>query len=248
MAKMERFLSDQDEFQASVRRLPSRWGDVIGVKVPRRIAGQRESDVHLRAEFYNGNNTGEADRRQFAVVYRAIRRYLTRRLYKRHQACIDGMGRSIWFSINGRAFIIKPFCPEAYALLLWRMYWKKIDVPQKLVARQLTLVKVDLEVDINWIPVTLPNKARVRVLSLECWRTYRRCCDLAGQMQNKDEVTFPLWRVNSASPGEWIGRGLKASNRYELHWWWPKRWVERATFPSHNRGRKCDKALLPIAC
>ncbi len=111
IAKMARFLSDADSFQASVRRLPSRWSDVIGVKAPRRSNGQREPDLHLTVEFpcrdTRAEITKETERREFAVVYRTIRRKLTQRLRKRHWQCLEQMTRSILLDCQRPSHLIE---------------------------------------------------------------------------------------------------------------------------------------------
>ena len=46
------------------------------------------------------------------------------------------LAKTIWFPVIHREFDAKHFCQEAYALLLWRMFWEKIDIPQQLFSRR----------------------------------------------------------------------------------------------------------------
>ena len=152
----------------------------------------------------------------------------------KHRACFAKMGRGIWFPLTNREFDVKHFCQETYALLLWRMFWEEIDIPQRLFSRQLLLLQPEMDFSTEWMPANIPQEASLRLFGLECLRTYRRCLELGAQMQNKDQITFPMWRLTSHRTGEWLIELPKAGTGYKIHWWWPKRWQHTLTFPAHN--------------
>ena len=237
LRKLAKFTNDDQLFRASVRRLPHRWADVLGVQPPHNVGGNRDTDLHVVLESSTRSVTASPDpltNQTLSTMYRAIRRHITKHLHREHQACFAKMGRGIWFPVIHREFDAKHFCQEAYALLLWRMFWEKIDIPQQLFSRQLLLVQPDMDFSTEWMPANIPREASIRLFGLECLRTYRRCLELGAQMQQKGRITFPMWRLASHKTGEWLIELSKAGTGYKIHWWWPKRWQHTLTFPAHS--------------
>lgn len=237
LLKLAKFTDNDQLFRASVRRLPHRWADVLGVQPPHNVGGNRDTDLHVVLESSTRSVTASPDpltKQTLSTMYRAIRRHITKHLHREHQACFAKMGRGIWFPVIHREFDAKHFCQEAYALLLWRMFWEKNDIPQQLFSRQLLLVQPDMDFSTEWMPANIPREASIRLFGLECLRTYRRCLELGAQMQHKGRITFPMWRLASHKTGEWLIELPKAGTGYKIHWWWPKRWQHTLTFPAHS--------------
>lgn len=239
ISKLARFIPDENEFQAYVRRLPERWADVLGVSAPQQIAELREADLHVTVEYMTRSVDGPGssrslDNRKFFDVYRAIRRSLTRRVHKDHQKCFEKMGRGLWFPVTARELPVRQFCQEAYALLLWRMFWENIDVPQKFFSRQLLLIHREIDFVSDRILSGISQEAAIRIFGLECLRTYRRCQELGSAMRQKEHIGFPLYRLNKDRAGEWVLKIPKMGTRQRLHWWWPKRWEKALTIQNHE--------------
>ncbi len=257
ITKLARFMDADQEFHVSVRQLPHRWADVLGVRPPHHFAGnQRDTDLHVVLESREieeempGDSNSSSPHQSFSSTYRAIRRHLTKRTYKHHRGCFEKMGKGIWFPVIHRELDVRQFCQIGYALLLWRMLWEKVDVPQKFFSRQLRLIRTEVELVPDWIPSSLPQEVAQRLFGMECLRTYRRCCELAAQMQHKDRITFPVWRLSSRRPGEWIIHWPKSTSTHKIHWWWPKRWESTLGFEPHspNAAKKPDENTYWIAC
>lgn len=242
ISKLTRFMPGEPEIQAYIRRLPERWGDVLGVSVPQHITESREKDLHLTVEYTaesaNGLTSSRSlDNKTYFQVYRSIRRAITRRMQKRHRSCFEKMGRGIWFPVTARELTMRQFCPEAYALLLWRMFWENIDVPQKLFSRQLSLIHLEIDFVSDRIPLDISQEGAIRIFGLECLRTYRRCQEFGSSMQQKERTSFPLSRLDNDRFGEWLLEVPKTGNRQTLHWWWPKRWDGRLSIREHEAKR-----------
>lgn len=242
ISKLARFIPDEHEIQAYVRRLPERWANVLGMNVPHHIAELRETDLHVTVEYTAWNvdgssSSGLLDNRKYFEVYRAIRRALTRRVHKAHRECFEKMGRGIWFPVTAREVPVRHFCQEAYALLLWRMFWENIDVPQKFFSRQLVLIHREIDFVSDRIPSDLSPEATMRIFGLECLRTYRRCQELGSVMRQKEHIGFPLYRLNKDRAGEWVVKVPKIGNRQRLHWWWPRRWEKALSIQDHESKR-----------
>ena len=242
ISKLARFIPDEHDFQAYVRRLPERWADVLGVNVPHQIAELRETDLHVTVEYMTRSVDGPGssrslDNRKFFDVYRAIRRSLTRRVHKDHQKCFEKMGRGLWFPVTARELPVRQFCQEAYALLLWRMFWENIDVPQKFFSRQLLLIHREIDFVSDRILSGISQEAAIRIFGLECLRTYRRCQELGSLMRQKEHIAFPLYRLNKDRAGEWVVKVPKMGNRQRLHWWWPRRWEKALSIQDHESKR-----------
>jgi hypothetical protein len=240
LAKLARFMGSDQDFHASVRQLPHRWADVLGAPPPHDIVGGPcNTDLHVMLESaYSPIPAGyglHVERKDnFVTTYRAIRRYLTRRFLKSHRRCFVKMGKGIWFPAIRRELEARHFCQASYALLLWRMLWEKVEVPQKFFSRQLYLVQPEMDLVPDWIPPAIPQDIARRLFGMECLRTYRRCCELAAQMHHKEKITFPVWRLSSRRLGEWIIQQPKAAQSYKIHWWWPKRWESMLRFEPHR--------------
>lgn len=252
IGRLTRFMSDEHDFQASVRRIPERWVDVLGVKAPKFIDSPRDIDFHITMEYatpgaQRPDSAVSLSNKPFFDVYRAIRRSLTRRLRKDHRCCLEKMGRGIWFPVTGRELPVRQFCQDAYALLLWRMFWENIDVPQKFFSRQLLLIRSEEVLTSNRIPSGLPEEAAIRVFGLECLRTFRRCQELGASMQHKDHISFPLYRLHNDRGMEWILKVKSTGTTQGLHWWWPKRWERAHSFQRHN-SKLTQGSSLKIAC
>lgn len=252
MSRLSRFIPDGHEFQVCVRRLPERWADVLGVKVPQLMGGPRDTDLHITMEYTtprveNPSSTVPFSNKPFFDVYRAIRRSLARQLRKNHRDCFEKMGRGIWFPVSGRELPLRQFCQEAYAFLLWRMFWENIDIPQKFFSRQLLLIRSEIDLVSDRIPLGIPEEAAIRIFGLECLRTFRRCQELGASMQEKDHITFPLYRLNNDRGSEWILKIAKSGSTQRLHWWWPKRWEAAHSFQNHQSKRP-HESVLRIAC
>mgnify|MGYP003498097244 CR=1 FL=1 len=242
ISKLARFIPDACEFQTYVRRLPERWGDVLGINVPHQKAELREADLHVTVEYTTSNaeesrSSGLLDNRKYFEVYRAIRRALTRRVHKSHRECFEKMGRGIWFPVTTREVPVRQFCPEAYALLLWRMFWENIDVPQKFFSRQLVLIHREIDFVSDRIPSDISPEAAIRIFGLECLRTYRRCQELGSLMRQKECIGFPLYRLNKDRAGDWVVKVHQVGKRERLHWWWPRRWEKALSVQDHKTKR-----------
>ena len=170
-------------------------------------------------------------------MYRAIRRSLTRRVHKDHQKCFEKMGRGLWFPVTARELPVRQFCHEAYALLLWRMFWENIDVPQQFFSRQLLLIHREIDFVSDRILSGISQEAAIRIFGLECLRTYRRCQELGSLMRQKEHIAFPLYRLNKDRAGEWVVKVPKMGNRQRLHWWWPRRWEKALSIQDHESKR-----------
>ncbi len=252
IARLTRFASSEDDFHASVRRIPERWADVLGVRTPHLVGTLRDTDIHITIEYATTNLPapdleGSLSNKPFFNVYRAIRRSLTRRLRKNHRHCLEKMGRSIWFPVTGRELSMRRLCPEAYALLLWRMFWENVDIPQKFFSRQLLLIRSEAVLASDRIPSGLPEEAAIRIFGMECLRTFRRCLELGASMQHKDHITFPLYRLHNDRGMEWILKVKSTGTTQGLHWWWPKRWERAHSFQRHN-SKLTQGSSLKIAC
>ena len=86
----------------------------------------------LQARFSGVGRSWDTDQPyQYALtVYKAIRRYLWRKIVKTHRACIRQVTRSLWCSTDALKTI--PICPMSYAFIIWRMYWEWRNIPQSL--------------------------------------------------------------------------------------------------------------------
>ncbi|MBX3234697.1 MAG: hypothetical protein KF814_00975 [Nitrospiraceae bacterium] len=239
ISKLARFIPDTYEFQAYVRRLPERWADVLGVSVPHHRTEVRQADLHVTVEYMTrsdegSNSSGLLDNKKYFEVYRAIRRAITKRVRKSHSECFEKMGRGIWFPVTTREVAIRQFCPEAYALLLWRMFWENIDVPQKLFSRQLVLFHREIDFVSDRHPTNLSDEAALRIFGLECLRTYRRCQEIGNLMCQREHIGFPLQSLNKDRAGEWVVKIPQIGNRQKLHWWWPRRWEKAPSIQGHK--------------
>ncbi len=67
---------------------------------------------------------------QILILYRALRRYLWRKVVKFHQPCIHTLSRALWR--NSAKLELPLTCPVSYAFIIWRMYWEWRSVPQSL--------------------------------------------------------------------------------------------------------------------
>lgn len=64
------------------------------------------------------------------TLYKALRRYIWRKLIKAHQPCILTLSRALWR--NSDKLELAVTCPVSYAFIIWRMYWEWRSIPQSL--------------------------------------------------------------------------------------------------------------------
>lgn len=67
-------------------------------------------------------------------TYKALRRYLWRRTFKKHQRCIRSATDRLWWHIHGEK--TTGFCPHALAFIRWRMLWEGCGTPRYLFAHK----------------------------------------------------------------------------------------------------------------
>jgi hypothetical protein len=66
-------------------------------------------------------------------TYKAFRRYLWRRVLKKHQRCVHSAASRMWWNMAGEC--THGFCPHALAFIRWRMLWEGCGTPRYLFAR-----------------------------------------------------------------------------------------------------------------
>ena len=238
LPRLRKFPITHEAAQSSTVTFLHRWKDVVVINPPAETFRVNRS-LHIAINHPNVDPHDQGQAHDFskplAQVYRYVRRNLVRHVVRRHRTCIRNLATSLWMSVRRRKFDLVEVCADAYALILWRLFWEQVDRPQELLQGGIRLRLKKFVLPPGWIPLEeAPLIAAMHVMALQCLATYRHCVRVADQLVPERVVEFPSDDVVNALQADWIIT-VSRSKDVRIHWWWHKDWEALVIQPSHGK-------------
>lgn len=249
--RLNKFGYDARGLYESARSLPHRWADLMGSPVPHHLGVERQSVEHYMLPLLASERGQHGlDDRDATKIYRTFRRHLERHILHHHLRCVRRLGKCLWWNAVQREVQTTGLCPYAYAYLLWRMRWERIEVPQQLFAKQRRLWHESPQISCDWLPQDLPHIAMSRLFGLECLQSYHQCLSFSTKMDGEGRLLFPIWQIANGRKVEWALELKTSTGCARLHWWWHTTYPTLRIAPKHpDRSlNKPSSDLLCLAC
>lgn len=145
-------------------------------------------------------------------IYKSIRRYILRRILKKHRACVRTAANHIWWNIDGES--TQPICTLSYAYIQWLSFWEGTAIPQQLFMKPTHppfRVMAWLCDAAPYTPTTWPLNAarwlRCRVFALDCLRSFYTWVAVAQRMvKQKNSLTWAKTYSSEHATAFWLAQ------------------------------------------
>lgn len=245
-------------------------------RLPSNFSHEFEERI-VTSQVNGGTGRATSERLRLVATYKAICRYLRRRLLRCHRAAIIEIGHQNCRPLRGsfgELWWRAPFAPAASAFIAWRMYWEGIESPVELDARRGNYVQLHrigreaehwtislqerfyhLVSSPEWHAQTrLSNEVLVRWFAEVCLRVFDECLmRIHQQFQKKVPIDgSPHWKFTT----EWIDGALvplmlprrEKDGSATLFWIFPYRRAIDAPFLAKAIEEAPSKAELTAYC
>jgi hypothetical protein len=130
------------------------------------------------------------------TIYRAIRRWIARRVVGGHISCVRAAQAALWWDMDGET--TAALCPTAIAYLCWRMQWEGCRIPAMLDPRKPGKVPYGL---LAWVSAVAPIASPLwtegysrwvfgHLLGLACFDSFRDWSEVTRRSANAQRMNW----------------------------------------------------------